>query len=109
MENPVIYIVMESLENGKSCMHHSNYFTLDEAIEFVKNNKAKFGDSYFILDSNGVEIPVPKDLWAECVEMAKQLKLNIMFDGLIELYTFDSKTYLTLPELHAKLTELTKG
>lgn len=43
----------------------------------------------------------------EVEEMLTKLKLNMMFNWLLELYTFDSKTYYNLVELHTKLKELT--
>ena len=45
----------------------------------------------------------------EVEEIAKKLKLLLLFDGSSGLYTFDANSYYTLPELHTKLKELEDG
>ena len=60
-----------------------------------------------------VEVDEPKDLWAECVAMAKDMSQNfeiILRHGFYFMsYPMFESDCLTLEELHAKLTELTKG
>ena len=56
----------------------------------------------------------PKDLWAECVDMlGKYLQIHVGHWGY-ELINHEGEEvdkwfFKTLPELHAKLTKLTKG